>query len=72
MAYIMDMANGTELTVEAPSYQLERGPGNAPRDANQLTEYPQLQLAIVELQTQAEAATFPASVVDATLKTLED
>jgi len=72
MAYIMDMASGTKLAVEEPSYQLKRDSRNMPLDASLLAEYPQLQLAMVEVQTQTEAASFHASVVEAAIETLED
>lgn len=72
MTYIMDMASGTEQTVEEPSYQLKRDASVAPGDKARLTEHPQLQLAMVEVQPQTEAASFTAPVIEAALKTLED
>lgn len=68
MAYIMDMTNGTVHPVEEPSYQIKR----ESRDEARLAEYPQLQLAMVEAQTQVEAPALPAASIEALIKTLED
>jgi len=72
MAYTMDMASGTVLSVEEPSFQLKRDTRVASRDTIQTAEYPQLQLAMVETQAQTEVPAFPATVVEALIKTLED
>jgi hypothetical protein len=72
MAYIMDMANGTEHPVEEPSYQVVRESRLDAHDTAQLTEHPQLQLAVLEVQTQTEARPLPAASVEALIKALED
>ncbi len=72
MAYTMDMASGTVLSAEEPSFQLKRDTRAASRDTIRTAEYPQLQLAMVETQAQTEVPAFPATVVEALIKTLED
>jgi len=72
MAYIMDMADGTEHLTEEPPYQAARETRLESRDRDHLVEHPQLQLAMVEIQTPAETGTLPAAAVEALIKTLED
>ena len=73
MAHIMDMANGTVHPVEEPSYQIKRESRTESRDAAQFAEYPQLQLALTEAQTQAKPrTTLPPAAVEALIKMLED
>ena len=70
MAHIMDMANGTVHPVEEPSYQVKHGSRTESRDAARSVKYPQLQLAMIETQTEIPA--LPAASIEALIKTLED
>jgi len=72
VAHIMDMANGTIHPVEEPSYQGKRDSRTESRDGTRPAEYPQLQLAMVEAQTQVETPALPAVAIDALIRTLED
>ena len=72
MAYIMDMASGTEHPVEEPSYSAVRKSSLGAGDIPHLDKHPQLQLAMIEIQTQAETRTLPAASLDALIKTLGD
>ena len=70
MAYIMDMASGTIQPVEEPS--IKRNFGMELQDATPLEEYPQLQLAMVEVSTETATQTLHPAAIEALLKTLED
>ncbi len=70
MAYIVDMASGTAYPVEEPEYRINRAPETSSQDVPRPAILPQLQLAMVEAQT--EARPLPAASIEALLKTLED
>lgn len=73
MAYIMDMASGTEFTIEEPSYKVTRETVDASCDTTYRMDCPpQLQLAMVELQPQHEARSLPAAALEALIDSIED
>ena len=72
MAYIMDMASGSEFPVEEPSYKLARETGSASCERPRRMDCPQLQLAMVEVQAEGETRTLPAATLEALINSLED
>ncbi len=72
MAYIMDMASGTEFPIEEPSCKLAREARDEPCEIQCPTGHARLQLAMHEVQTQSVARALPVAAVEELINSLED